>query len=198
MSAAAIPVVRADARPGPRSSGWWGMALLIATETTLFLLLLATYFYLRFQAHGAWPPSGRDPAIVKPLIATLILVSSSVALAFAARGAARSRVLGVRVALLAGIVLGLVFLVFQDVLTQASLDKFGPRDSAYGSIYYALIGLHAAHVALGVLLALWAGLRSRRFDRTAIVTVQVTAMYWHFVNAIAVLVFLVLYLSPRV
>lgn len=198
MSAAAVDVARPDARPGRRPSGWWGMMLVIASEATLFLLLLATYFYLRFKSDGAWPPSGRDPAILKPLTATLILVVSSVPVAFAARAAGALERARVRVALLIAVVLGLTFLVFQDVLVQNSLDRFGPRDSAYGSIYYLLIGLHATHVAGGVLLAGWAVLRSWRFDRSAIVTVQVSALYWHFVNLIALLVFAVLYLSPRV
>ena len=45
----AVPAGRAaDGAP----SGWWGMVLLIATEATLFLLLIATYFYLRFKTGG--------------------------------------------------------------------------------------------------------------------------------------------------
>ena len=53
------------------------------------------------------------------------------------------------------------------------------------------------HVVLGVLLGAWAILRTIRFDRTAVVTVRVTALYFYFVNVVAALVFVVLYLSPR-
>ena len=194
---AVIAAVRPDAPPERRSSGWWGMILVIASEATLFLLLLATYFYLRFKTAADWPPGGRDPAVVKPLLATLLLVASSAPLAFAARAADRRDRAAIRLALLAGALLGIAFLIFQDLLIHQSLDRFGPRDNAYGSIYYALLGLHAAHVAAGVLLALWACVRSWRLDRTAVVTVRVTTLYWHFVNVVAVLVFVVLYLSPR-
>jgi heme/copper-type cytochrome/quinol oxidase subunit 3 len=173
------------------------MVLVIATESTLFLLLLATYFYLRFKTGGEWPPSGRDPSIAKPLLATVVLVASSVPLAFAARAADRLDRSRMRVSLLVGALLGVAFLIFQDVLIHQSLDQFGPRDNAYGSIFYTLLGLHAVHVAVGIVLALWAFLRTWRLDRTAIVTVKVTTLYWHFVNVIAVLVFLVLYISPR-
>jgi heme/copper-type cytochrome/quinol oxidase subunit 3 len=173
------------------------MVLVIASEATLFLLLLATYFYLRFKSAGTWPPTGSDPAVVKPLLATLLLVASSIPLAYAARAADRLDRAAIRLGLLVGVLLGLAFFIFQDVLIHQSLDRFGPKDNAYGSIYYALLGLHAAHVAAGVLLALWACARSWRLDRTAVVTVRVTALYWHFVNVIAVLVFVVLYLSPR-
>lgn len=195
--AAAIDVARPDSRPEARPSGWWGMVLVISTESTLFLLLLATYFYLRFKSHGTWPPNARDPAIAKPLLATLLLVASSVPLALAARAADRLDRPRIRLALITGMALAIGFLVFQDVLIHESLDQFGPRNNAYGSIYYTLVGLHAVHVAAGVLLALWACLRTWRLDRTAIVTVKVTTLYWHFVNVIAVLVFLVLYVSPR-
>jgi heme/copper-type cytochrome/quinol oxidase subunit 3 len=198
VDAPAIPIRRPDAPPGPRPNGWWGMVLLIATEATLFALLLATYFYLRTRSSIDWPP-GRlsDPKILKPLLATIVLVVSSVPLAVASAAAERLRPGATRLGLLVGICLGVAFLIFQYVLVQDSLDKFRPRDGAYGSIFYALVGLHAAHVAAGVLLALWALARSIRFDRTAILTVRVTALYWHFVNVIAVVVFLTLYLSPR-
>jgi heme/copper-type cytochrome/quinol oxidase subunit 3 len=198
-SAAATPALpRHDAPPPARSSGWWGMVLLIATEATLFTVLIAAYFYLRFRTPGAWPP-GRlgDPRIVKPLITTLILVASSAPIALATSAIGRRDVGRLRIGLLVAVVLDVVFLILQRQLVDSSLQTFHPGDAAYGSIFYTLIGLHAAHVALGVLLGAWAVLRTIRFDRTAIVTVRVVALYLHFVNVLAAVVFLVLYLSPR-
>jgi heme/copper-type cytochrome/quinol oxidase subunit 3 len=198
MQAPAIPIPRADAPPGSRPNGWWGMVLLIATEATLFALLLATYFYLRTRTSAGWPPDRlSDPKILKPLLATIILVLSSAPIAIAARAAGRLRPAAARIGVLFAVGLGVAFLIFQYLLVQESLDKFRPGKDAYGSIFYTLIGLHAAHVAAGVLLALWAFARSVRFDRTAILTVRVTTLYWHFVNVVAVVVFLTLYLSPR-
>jgi cytochrome c oxidase subunit III len=198
VDAPAIPIQRPDAPPGARPNGWWGMVLLIATEATLFALLLATYFYLRTRTSGGWPPDRlSDPKILKPLLATIILVLSSAPLALAGTAAERLRPSAARLGLLVGVGLGVAFLIFQYLLVQDSLDKFRPGKDAYGSIFYTLIGLHAAHVAAGVLFALWALARSIRFDRTAILTVRVTTLYWHFVNVVAVVVFLTLYLSPR-
>jgi heme/copper-type cytochrome/quinol oxidase subunit 3 len=189
---------RPDATPGARPTGWWGMVLLIATEATLFALLLATYFYLRFETLGGWPPDGiAEPAILKPLLATLILLGAAVPFAFASTAADGLRPPAAQLALVSGIVLGVGFLVFQYVLVQESLDRFRPETNAYGSIFYTLVGLHFVHVAAGVLLAVWALARTWRFDRTAIVTVRVTALYWYFLAAIAAVVFLTLYLSPR-
>jgi len=53
MSSAAAPVERQVARP----NGWWGMAVFVATEATLFGTLIGSYFYLRFHA-VEWPPAG--------------------------------------------------------------------------------------------------------------------------------------------
>lgn len=198
VEAAAIPLAGPDAPPGARPNGWWGMVLLIATEATLFALLVATYFYLRFRTQGGWPPDGlADPKIVKPMIATAILVLSSAPLALASRAVWELRPSVARLGLAGGIGLGVAFLIFQYLLVQASLDTFRPGKDAYGSIFYTLIGLHAAHVVVGVLLASWALVRTLRFDRTAVLTVRVTTLYWHFVNVVAVVIFLTLYLAPR-
>jgi cytochrome c oxidase subunit I+III len=184
--------------PSTRPTAWWGIVLLIATEATLFTVLIATYFYLRFKTGDAWPPAGiGDPKIVKPLITTLILVGSSMPVAFSTRALRDRRLARARLGLSTAAMLGIVFLILQRQLVDDSLQTFRPGDNAYGSIFYTLIGLHAAHVVLGVLLGAWAILRTTRFDRTAVVTVRVTALYFHFVNVVAALVFVVLYLSPR-
>ena len=193
-----LAVARPDAPPGARPSGWWGMVLLIATEATLFALLLATYFYLRFETVGPWPPDGiADPKIVKPLIATIVVAAAAVPLGWASATAGRLRPRDAQLGLATGIGLGVGFLVFQYVLVQESLDRFRPETNAYGSIFYTLVGLHFVHVAVGVLLAIWALARTARFDRTAVLTVRVTSLYWSFMAVVSAVVFLTLYLSPR-
>ena len=191
-------VARREAPPSVRPTGWWGMVILIATEATLFAILISTYFYLRFTWDGTWPPQPlHDPKLVKPVIATLILIASSVPAVLATRAARDREQMRARLALLVAVALGVVFLILQRQLVDSSLETFRPGDHAYGSIFYTLIGLHAAHVVFGVLLGAFAVLRTVRLDRTAAVTVRVTALYVHFVNVVAALVFLVLYLSPR-
>jgi cytochrome c oxidase subunit I+III len=178
-----------------RPSGWWGMWLLVATEATLFGILIATYFYLRFHTPSAWPPDGlAKPAILKPLIATAILVASSVPIAIAARRGtgATARL----VALAVAVALAVVFLAFQAVLVSDALDTFRPHDDAYASAFYVLIGLHAAHVVVGILIALWTATFGWRLGAVRLPT-RLTALYWYFVNAMALLVFATLYLSPR-
>lgn len=174
------------------------MVLLIATEATLFLLLVSTYFYLRHEAHGPWPPAPlTDPKYVKPLVAMVVLVASSVPMVVATRAARNGRFATVRTALSVALLLAIAFLAFEWVLVSDSLDTFRPQDNAYGSIYYTLIGVHYAHTVAGALAVEWTILRSRRFTTEHHLTLRVVALYWHFVNVIAVVVFLTLYVVPR-
>ena len=69
--------------------------------------------------------------------------------------------------------------------------------SAYASIYFTLLGAHAAHVAAGILLELWVLARLvGGLTRYRLVALQVTVFYWVFVNVLAVIVVAV-QLSPR-
>jgi cytochrome c oxidase subunit III len=187
--------ISAPARSRP--TGWWGVVLLIVTEATLFALLVAVYFYLRFSTAGAWPPGRSAPSILEPLLATLVLASSSLPLAIAASAAKQGRPRGLRMALVSALALGIAFLAFEWVLIDDSLGRLRPSDDAYGSIFYTLLGAHYAHTVAAVLAGLWTLLRVRLMTSERHLTLQVTALYWHFVNAVAVVVFLCLYLSPR-
>src|SRR6185295_11966459 len=81
IAMAAIPVASdhllAPAVEPTREVAWWGMGLLCATEAALFAYLLASYFYLAVQ-NPAWPPQGVDlPKLAKPIVMTVLLLSSS-------------------------------------------------------------------------------------------------------------------------
>ena len=85
MSVAAMP-----ARPSGRPLGWWGMVFVIATEATLFAVLLASYFYLRFKSPGAWPPDGiADPKLLKPAVMTAPPDTSSLTVWYGERAVRR-------------------------------------------------------------------------------------------------------------
>ncbi len=89
------------------------------------------------------------------------------------------------------------YLARQVLLFRHDLIQFSPRQSAYGSIYFTILGAHHAHVALGILLdlaVLWQ-LISRGLTNYWLIGVRSLALYWHVVNALAVLVVLT-QLSP--
>jgi len=186
--------------PRSRPNGWWGMVLLIATEATLFAVLLAAYFYLRFESTPAWPPDGIEaPTLLLPLVMTALLVASSVPMWWAARSVVRARTHRLEAGLLAAFVLGALFLLVQVAEFREKLKDFKPQTDAYGSIFFTITGLHAAHVAAGLLLTLWTAFHAARgaFTPRRHTAVRATALYWQFMPVSWVVIFLALYLTPR-
>jgi heme/copper-type cytochrome/quinol oxidase subunit 3 len=185
----------------PRTLGWWGMVWLIATEATLFAVLIASYFYLRFQSGPVWPPSGiAKPTLALPLVMSAILLSSSIPVHLADRGIRRGRQGILRAGLLAGFVLGAVFLAMQfGIEYPEKLKEFTPRTNAYGSLFFTITGFHAAHVTVGLLISARTQVRALAgaFDERRHTGVVVFAMYWHFVDVVWVFVLATIYLSPH-
>ena len=193
--AATAALVARRRRAAP--NGVWGMALFLCSEITIFGTLLATYFYLDFDARR-WPPPGvKPPSVTLPLIATGALVLTSIPMWLASRAARR----GARPAVLGLVSLALVvqtcYLAAQILLFRHDLNQFRPQDTAYGSIYFTMLATHHAHVLLGILLDLvilgYVGLRG--LTNYWLIGVRGLAMFWHVVNALAILVVLT-QLSP--
>lgn len=185
------------AGPAERPSGWWGMALFVGTEATLFGTLVGTYVYLRSQV-VEWPPPGvPEPAALWPLVLTAVLVATTLPLR-GSLGSARAGRLGrARLALVVAFAAQAFYLASQLVLLARDLDRFPPDRTAYASISITLLGAHAAHVAAGMLLELWVLVRlASGLTRYRLVALQVTVLYWTFVNVLAVVVVAV-QLSPR-
>jgi heme/copper-type cytochrome/quinol oxidase subunit 3 len=184
-------------RRSARPNGWYGMLILVAAEASLFGTLMASDAYLRFQA-ATWPPRGvPEPSVTAPVVLAAVLVAACVPMAYAARAAGR----GARLPALAGIACALVvqavYLGFQIHLYADDLSRFRPATDAYSSIYFTLLAVHHAHVAVGILLELWLLARlSRRltpYRRTAVLAV---AFYSYFV-AVAGLFVTATVISPR-
>jgi heme/copper-type cytochrome/quinol oxidase subunit 3 len=186
---------------GTRAFGWWGMVGLIATESMLFGSLVASYFYLRFTESPVWPPDGiAKPTLELPLIMTAILWSSSIPVHLADAAIRKGKQTGLRLWLAAGFMLGAIFLALQLGLEYPEkLAEFTPRTNAYGSLFFALTGLHGSHVLVGLMFSLWVQVRAWRgaFDAERHVTVQNFTMYWHFVDAVWAVVLFTLYLTPN-
>ncbi len=185
----------AAALTGRRSSSWWGMVLLIVIQAMIFAALLASYFSLRFNS-VLWPPQGVDrPELTFSSINTVILVLSSVAMQWGVAGVRGGSLGRLRAGLALAFVLGAVFLGIQVYyFTQL---RFTPQDSAYGSLFWAIIGLHASLVLLGLLMNLYVQLRAGygHFGPERRQAVENAAMYWHFVVVVWLFIFTSLFLS---
>ncbi len=182
---------------GVAAPGWWGMVLLITTEATLFTLLVFSYFYLRYLS-PQWPPGGIEaPKLTRPIIATVILLSSSAPMVWAETGIKRGNQWRLRFGLLASFVLGVVFLLLQ--VWEYHDETFGPQTLAYGSLFFTITGVHGLHVLGGlgmnavVQIRAWKG----QFTRQRHLAVQNAALYWHFVDAVWIVIFASLYISPH-
>lgn len=181
-----------------RTTAWWGMVLLIATEATLFAMLILSYLYLRYSATPVWPPDGIErPTLALPAVMTLVLVSSSVTMHLASRSSRDGRS-AARGWLLCTLLLGLAFLTLQGVEYHAKAVEFTPRTNAYGSLFFTITGFHGLHVLAGAVMIAWAVLAvpARASSRRQRV-VENVALYWHFVDAVWIVVVSVLYLAVR-
>lgn len=178
------------------SLGWWGMALFVAAEATLFGVLVATYFYLRFK-NLDWPPAGiPEPKLAVPLVLLGVLLLTSVPMQLALRSANARRLGSARLLLGLALIAQSGYFAMQVHEYAGDLGRFNPADHAYASIYYTLLGADHAHVALGVLLDLWLlGKLARGLTRYRLNALSAITFYWHAVNALTIAVTLTI-LSP--
>lgn len=181
---------------GAKASGWYGMVFLIATEAALFVYLLFSYAFLASQAPGPWPPSGAPP-VLSAAVNTAILLASSVTAWWGQRGIEK----GSSARLVAGLALSLVLgAVFAGVQAHDWMHKpFSPATDAYGSLFYTITGVHIAHVVVGLFilacLILWAAMG--RFTARRHIHVTLGVLYWHFVDAVWLVVFTTIFITPR-
>ena len=190
-----------DHAMGPRSFSWWGMVLFICTEATLFALLIASYFYLRFRGGVIWPPDG----IAKPTLSTVsvmtpILLLSSIPVHLGELAVKKGHMLRARFGFLLGWLMGATFLIIQLAKEYPdTLKLFTPRTDVYGSLFFSLTGLHGLHVFVGLMMSLWIQIRLWKgaYTPERHVSVQNFTTYWHFVDVVWIFVFGTIYLSPH-
>lgn len=196
--------VRADALPLPPARwelpvrGPVGMACLIIAESAMFTIFVVAYlFYLGKSASG---PQPKDVLEI-PVVMSLCLFASSATITFAVN-ALRKGALGVfRAWWAATIVLALGFLTgtaheWRRLIVEKSLTI---RTNLFGTTYYSLVGLHAFHVVAGasLLLVVLALALAGKVAREHAERTHVLALYWHFVDAVWVVVLTVVYVVGR-
>jgi heme/copper-type cytochrome/quinol oxidase subunit 3 len=170
------------------------MAMVITTESMLFVGLLSSYFYLRATS-DEWPLGGLPrPHLMPVVVFSAVLVASSAPVHLAERAIRRGRVGGLRVYLAIG--LGVLFLALQGV--EYSRERIAGTHDAYGSLFYTITGFHGAHVLVGLIMLTVVIVRAFKghFGEARHEAVSNVAMYWHFVDAVWLVVFTSLYVTP--
>ena len=169
-------------------SGFVGMVVALGAFAMWFAALFFAYAALRARA-PMWPPDG-DPRLPVglPGLNTLVLAASSGALGLATRALDGGAIGKFRRLAAMAMALGALFLALQlRVWIDVWRGGLMPSSSAYGSVFYALTAVHAAHV-LGGLLAVGITAVGARGP-----SVQRAAMFWHFVGAVWIPMYLFVY-----
>jgi len=198
MSAIPVTPQLSDAEWKLPDRGIVGMACLILAESAIFIVFVIAYvYYLGKSLSGPTPREVLDI----PYVATVCLLSSSLTVHAAVSALRKSRVGASAAWLAATILLALVFLGYtaKEWYDLIVLDHLTIKTNLFGTTFYSLVGLHATHVVVGLLMlsvAMVAGLRGAMNEHHA-EKLEVLSLYWHFVDAVWVVVFAVVYLFGR-
>jgi cytochrome c oxidase subunit 3 len=170
-----------------------GMLLFIISEVMIFGAFFTAYFFIRVVNHNPWPAAGTDLPEAVAGINTAILLSSSLTLHWALVSIKNGNRFGLRAGMLTTFMLGLTFLSVQ--INEYVHIGFAPHDSAQGTIFYALTGLHGAHVFIGLCALLIVTTRAFRghYSPEHHQGMEVPGIYWHFVDVMWVVVYLTVY-----
>ena len=178
--------------------GQVGMFALIGAESAIFTIFVAAYlFYIGKSLSGPMPSEVLSP----PILYTICLLSSSLTIHLAAKSLRGGKVRSFGAWWLLTIILGAIFLygtasewhrlIYKDGLTITT--------NLFGTTYYSLVGLHGFHVIVGLLalssvmaFTTFGAVKQEQAER-----IDVLSLYWHFVDAVWVVVFTVVYLIGR-
>ena len=172
----------------------FGFIVFLLSESVIFFSFFVGYIVFKTNDPN-WLPTGFDGLELRePLINTIVLVSSSFVIYIAERFLHKENLWGFRLFWLLTMLMGLYFLYGQAV--EWSALPFGFTSGVFGGIFYLLTGFHGLHVFTGVLL------QGIMLGRSFIpgnyaegeFGVAATSIFWHFVDVIWILLFILIYL----
>ena len=170
-----------------------GMLLFIMSEVMIFGAFFTAYFFIRIVNHNPWPAPGTQLPEAVAGVNTAILLSSSLTIHWALTSIKKGNRFGLKAGMVATFLLGLTFLTVQ--VNEYIHIGFAPRYAAQSSVFYALTGLHGAHVFIGLCLLLIVTIRSFRghYSPEEHQGMEVPGIYWHFVDIMWVIVYTTVY-----
>jgi|SRR5665811_317294 len=177
------------------------MWLFLASDCMFFGSLIATYMIYRGRSSdvGTGPYPNELIDIPYTSVSSFVLVMSSLTMVLALHSLQHNNLRGSRVWLLATALLGGVFLGGQYFeFTEFYHEGLTLQGNLYGATFFTLTGFHGTHVAIGViwiLSLLFVSLRGG-LKQSQSMTLEVMALYWHFVDIVWVVIFTFVYLIP--
>jgi cytochrome c oxidase subunit 3/cytochrome o ubiquinol oxidase subunit 3 len=198
MSAIANPLAEITAPWKLPYRGKVGMACLIFAESAIFTIFVVAYLY--YLGKSLSGPIPRE-VLETPIFYTICLLSSSLTIHFAAKLLERGSRGAFLILWLLTIALGALFLYGTGQEWHRLIYEHGLTISTnlFGTTYYSLVGLHAFHVTAGLIMlsvVLLFGLAGRVGPEHS-ARVDVLSLYWHFVDAVWIVVFTVVYVIGR-
>lgn len=190
-------------RPGPEApaevipgSSTLAMKLLLATLGMFFFASLLFYIVLRWQAQNL-PPPDAPPLPLALWLSTFLLIGSSMTMHFALHSARLGRHAGLRAGLWLTLALGLVFLVCQIYAWLPLITAHISAQTNFFMLSFIMLAcLHGAHVIGGLipLSIITAAAGRGAYSAQAHLSVKHVAMYWHFLDIVWLIIFVVLQL----
>jgi len=178
----------------------WGMIAFLASEVAFFCTLIVTY--LTFMGQDRVPPTPRQALSLGLVIATTVcLLSSSLTIHLAEGALHRGRPASFIRLWFLTILLGAAFLLgtgyeWRELIVKhhLTIDR-----NLFGTTFYTLVGFHGLHVTIGLIALITVLLLTLRGDisKENAISVELVSWYWHFVDAVWVVVFAVVYLVSR-
>jgi cytochrome c oxidase subunit 3 len=197
MSTTSLTLSQREVEWSP-TRGRVGMGALIAAEAAIFTIFVVAYlFYVGKSLSGPMPREVLSP----PIFYTVCLLSSSLTIHFAAKALRRGNVRSFGAWWLLTITLGGLFLYGTASEWHRLIYEKGLTISTnlFGTTYYSLVGLHGFHVVVGLVclstvmaFTLLGEVKQEHAER-----IDVLSLYWHFVDAVWIVVFTVVYVIGR-
>ncbi len=180
------------------SRGVVGMVCLIVAEAAIFTIFVVAYLYYLGKDRSG--PTPRD-VLDLPIFISICLLSSSLTVHFAAASLHHGKRALTSIWLAATVLLGSIFLggTALEWYKLIVRDGLTIQTNLFGTTFYSLVGLHASHVIVGLFmlsLALYFSLTGSMTSKDT-GRLEVLSLYWHFVDAVWVVVFTVVYVLGR-
>jgi cytochrome c oxidase subunit 3/cytochrome o ubiquinol oxidase subunit 3 len=198
MSTVAIAAQAETEQSEQPSKGRVAMFCLILAESAIFTIFVVAYIYnIGRSLYGPTP----QQVLEVPFFNTIALLSSSLTIWLSERAIEQNKVKAFGFWWALTFVLGAVFLVGTGVEWNKLIyhDGLTISTNLFGTTFYSLVGLHASHVIIGLcallivlLFTITGHVKEEHAER-----IQILALYWHFVDAVWIVVFTVVYIIGR-
>ena len=181
---------------GHRGLVWWGTVGFMVIEGSMFVMVLVVYFYLRLKVSD-WPPSLPNPDLGVGTANLLLVLVSCLPNALAKKAAEEQQLSRTRLWLTVVTLMGVGNVILRAFEYPALNCRWD--DNAYASITWMVLSMHTVHIATDVVdsAVLLVLVFTKRVTRTRFIDVSENALYWYFIVAWWIPIYLVVYWAPR-